>query len=499
MEQTVAMLFLSATQPPGQQDVFDFPEHAVDECDDDDPHLQVATVPTSTFISLVACVVSFAWENRTLLFSEEDDNDESHRAPKPRISPTVPRKRCHNIAELFDQLGPSFTRRAFRMTAESFFRLHELLLPSLGCELFPPATSTKSHRNGARNGLIPSTTRLAVALRFFAGGSPYDLSLVYGMSLTEVYCSAWRVVHAINHCHVLRIEFPSNHQQQQRLAAGFQESSAAGFDCCVAAIDGMLIWTECPSKRETEKAKIGPKKFYCGRKKKFGLNMMGTVDYMCRFLDVQISHPGSTSDFLAFATSDLKALLERPGFLAPGLVLFGDNAYANSEYMVTPYKGNLDDSKDAFNFFHSQLLIKVECAFGRLVHRWGILRRPLSMKFGFRKTNHLVMALCRLHNFCINDRETTIASALGDGLVPPPLGEDQVYTDLHSGIEDPSELLHGGEHFNDINRNARRRCNRVRQRTRLSPNKQPEILPQESLRNTVVNRGLRRPTPKRWL
>lgn len=482
------MKYLPATPPPDQDEDY----HHQSQYQGDDHHyqdvnsqLQESLSPLSYFITLVASSMSLALNYSNLVHPEDDDKQD---VPHQRIAPTVPRNRCHNIAELFDQLGPFFTRRAFRMTAESFFRLHELLVPFLGCSTFPSPLSTKSHRNGARNGLIPSTTRLAVALRYFAGGSPYDLSLLYGMSLTEVYSSVWRVVDAIIACRVLRIEFPSNHQEQRRLAAGFQGCSAAGFDCCVAAIDGMLVWTECPSKRETEKAKIGPKKFYCGRKRKFGLNLMGTVDHMCRFLDVQISHPGSTSDFLAFATSDLKALLERPGFLANGLVVFGDNAYANSEYLVTPYKGNLDDTKDAFNFYHSQVRIKVECAFGRLVHRWGILRRPLSMRFGFRKTNRLVMALCRLHNFCINDRETTIAGALGDGLVPPPLGEDQVYTDVHSGIEDPTDLLHGGEHFNDINRNARRRLNRRRQRN-----------PQESLRLFVLNRGLRRPTPKRWL
>jgi hypothetical protein len=63
--------------------------------------------------------------------------------------------------------------------------------------------------------------------------------------------------------------------------------------------------------------------------------MMATVNFACRFLDVQISHPGATSDYLAFATSDLKAKIERPGggFLAPGLVIFGDNAYSNNYYM----------------------------------------------------------------------------------------------------------------------------------------------------------------------
>ena len=61
--------------------------------------------------------------------------------------------------------------------------------------------------------------------------------------------------------------------------------------------------------------------------------MMGTVDYLGRFLDVDIRHPGSTSYFLVFATSDLKEKLELHGFLANGLVLFGDNAYSNSSYI----------------------------------------------------------------------------------------------------------------------------------------------------------------------
>ena len=77
--------------------------------------------------------------------------------------------------------------------------------------------------------------------------------------------------------------------------------------------------------------------------------MMGTADFLGRFLDVDIRHPGSTSDFLVFATSDLKDKLETYGFLAPGLGLFGDNAYINSPYMVTPYKC-AQRSEDDFNF-----------------------------------------------------------------------------------------------------------------------------------------------------
>ena len=62
----------------------------------------------------------------------------------------------------------------------------------------------------------------------------------------------------------------------------------------------------------------------------------------------------------------------------PRFVLFGDNAYLNSLFMATPYPNVSGDpekkTKDDYNSFHSQLHIRVECAFGMLVQRWGILR-----------------------------------------------------------------------------------------------------------------------------
>jgi hypothetical protein len=51
--------------------------------------------------------------------------------------------------------------------------------------------------------------------------------------------------------------------------------------------------------KECEKSNCDPKKFYCGCKKRFGLNLQAVCDSEGRFLDVAIGHPGSTSDYLA--------------------------------------------------------------------------------------------------------------------------------------------------------------------------------------------------------
>ena len=106
----------------------------------------------------------------------------------------------------------------------------------------------------------------------------------------------------------------------------------------------------------------------------------------------------------------------------PGLALFGDNAYVSTDFMVTPYKNVRAGLKDNLNFYQSQVRISIECAFGKLVHRWAILRRALSSKMGVRKQIEFTVALCKLHNFCIGEDDTarTTQRKLGSLLSSPP-------------------------------------------------------------------------------
>ena len=79
--------------------------------------------------------------------------------------------------------------------------------------------------------------------------------------------------------------------------------------------------------------------------------MTGTVDDKRQLIDVYISHPGAASDYLVFAVSNLKRRLE-DGLLESGKVIVGDNAYINTQFMVTPYK-NPTELQDNSNFYHS--------------------------------------------------------------------------------------------------------------------------------------------------
>jgi len=413
---------------------------------------------------------------------------ESKDAP----SPFIPRKR-RAVRSIFKEMGPYYFQRAYRMDEDNFWWLHRMLYANLGGRVRPRKGSKKKHRNGAKNGIISSPARLSAALRYFAGGRPDDIAIVHGISNTEVYRSVWRTVNAVNKCDSLRIQFPADHNQQRAIAAGFKRKSRAGFDNCAGAIDGILVWIEKPYLAECDDAQTGVKKFFCGRKKKFGMNMQAVCDHEGRFLDICIGHPASTSDFLCFATSPLKSKLEQRGFLFPGLCLFGDNAYVNTFYMATPWKGVKSGVKDDYNFYHSQVRIKIECAFGMLVARFGILRRAMPAQFGLRRTNALVMSLCRLHNFCINNRVKATGS----------LAVDAAEIEVHGGVPlvakrmnpmSPEQLIRRDDHFDDTSRAFMRQLER--QSARIL--QEGEVFPRDLMLASVVQQELKRPPPEDW-
>lgn len=385
------------------------------------------------------------------------------------------------VKSIFREHGPYYVRRAYRMTEEAFWELHSLLDPLITSDYRrKPGSREKKHRNGSKNGIISSDIRLSVAIRYFAGGRPEDISIGHGISHSEVFVSVWQVVDAVNRCTQLAFGFPACHEEQKKIALGFKERSEVGIDCCVGATDGLLIWIEKPSKRDCDVARCGEKKFFCGRKHKFGLNLQGTCDARGRFLDMSIGHPASTSDFLAFTTSRFHKLIETEGFLAPGLCIFGDSAYVNNGYFVTPFKNVRSGPRDDFNFFQSQVRITVECCFGMLVGRWGLLRRAFPQAMTLKKVTALTLCLCRLHNFCIDHR--------GDKLIAPALMSDDVAEQAMTS----EDLMHGGEHHEDTSRNLRQEFGRSGMPSSSS------VLPRDRLMQLVKDSGFKRQLPKNW-
>ena len=84
------------------------------------------------------------------------------------------------------------------------------------------------------------------------------------------------------------------------------KKSQVDYGGCVGAIDGMLVWTTKSSTYDCQQMSVGAKRFYCGRKKRYGFAIQAVCDADRRFLDVVISHPGMANDLLVCNMSDMR-------------------------------------------------------------------------------------------------------------------------------------------------------------------------------------------------
>jgi hypothetical protein len=88
--------------------------------------------------------------------------------------------------------------------------------------------------------------RLAVTLRFFAGGAIHDLERLYELSLSECYDSIRECTLAVNE--KLPILFPLDDPRAlERFSQGFASLSPGNlFKGCVGAVDGVFFKQRCP-------------------------------------------------------------------------------------------------------------------------------------------------------------------------------------------------------------------------------------------------------------
>ena len=89
---------------------------------------------------------------------------------------TIKRRRAI-LPEIETQLGPYYFRRGYRMNEVVFSNLVKMLEPQI----------TIGRRHQGPNGFIVPKLRVSAALRYFAGGSVYDIMLSHGMSHSSVY------------------------------------------------------------------------------------------------------------------------------------------------------------------------------------------------------------------------------------------------------------------------------------------------------------------------
>lgn len=134
------------------------------------------------------------------------------------------------------------------------------------------------------------------------------------------------------------------------------------------------------------------------------MNVQAICDHQMRFIYFSVAAPGRTGD--ARAIRKCKALQQWLHMIktTPDLrqfFLVGDNAYVLDNQTVIAFSGkNLDEYKRTYNFYLSQLRIRIEMAFGRLTTKWRIFRRKLDFNTSYCSQICCVAAI--LHNYIIN-------------------------------------------------------------------------------------------------
>lgn len=239
---------------------------------------------------------------------------------------------------------------------------------------------------------------VAVGIRYLRGGEIMDIKNVYGLSKAEAYVSRNCFLDAVLQCDSLKIKMPSSAEEWEAVRRGFHAKSSGGIvHGCVGALDGYLQQIVAPRRKEVGGNVLA---FFSGHYLVYGINCQAMCDADLKFLYFGVVAPGRTNDNVAIDRCE--GLLELINSLPDGLFVVGDAAYTLMEHLLIPFVGCMKDDpdRDAYNFHISQLRIRIEMAFGRLVSKFGILRS--KMKCSLKTTTRVLMVCARLHNYIID-------------------------------------------------------------------------------------------------
>jgi hypothetical protein len=331
-------------------------------------------------------------------------------------------------------------RRYFRLSRESYQKLCTHLCVTVGENVFQPQERLHEERqqDGFRQGAIHACggklsgeVRVAIFLRILAGASYLDLMVIFQVVHDPIYRSFKMVcqwmLEAFKFPLVTALE-DEDIEYFQSASSAFTEggSSQGNFVGCFGSLDGVAIKIKQPTH---SKSIPNPGAYFC-RKGFHALNCQAICDFNKKISWFSSRHIGSCHDSVAFTDTKLYDLLSRKQkFLHDNrFFLVGDSAYNMESFLLVPYdKPPPRSSEDTYNFYHSSARIHIECAFGEIVMRFGLLWRTLRFDIAF--VGQILNAACLLHNFIVDER--LLNNGNGDNYASPALADDTVVAPRH--------------------------------------------------------------------
>ncbi|XP_067386625.1 uncharacterized protein [Emydura macquarii macquarii] len=150
--------------------------------------------------------------------------------------------------------------------------------------------------------------------------------------------------------------------------------TAMGFPNCGEAIDGTHIPILAPDRLVAE---------YINRKGYFSMVLQVLVDHRGHFTDISVGWSEKVHDLRIFWNTGIYRKLQAGTFFPDQkipvgdvempIVILGDPAYPLLPWLMKPYSGNLESSKEHFNNRLSSCGMTIACVFGRLKALWRCL------------------------------------------------------------------------------------------------------------------------------
>lgn len=157
------------------------------------------------------------------------------------------------------------------------------------------------------------------------------------------------------------------------------------------------------------KAPIVNSQDYYNYKQFFSINVQGVCDFKGYFMDVDCRWPGSCHDAKVYSNSSIKNKMNEnelpmvykqiiPGEDKVANYLIGDPAYPLTPFCMKEHDSCNSNAQTVFNSILREARNPIECAYGRLKARWGILKKNIDFKL--ETVPYIILTCFGLHNFC---------------------------------------------------------------------------------------------------
>lgn len=303
-------------------------------------------------------------------------------------------------------------RRRYRISKDIFYRIEAAIMAASdeddNCRYFkqrPDATGMMG---------IPERLKITVALRQLAYNLPADL-------LEETYGVSERVgLQSLKmFCRSLVFLFGKQYLRkptEEDLQRIYEESERRGVPGCIGSVDCMHVyWRNCPT---------AWKGAFSGKEKEPTIVLEAVADWSRWIWHAFFGLPGINNDKTVLAMSDLlqyvasiKAPYTLHGHVYDTPYFLADGIYPAMEVFATPMSQPRTPADRNYNSYQEAYRKDIECSFGILQAKFGILRDPVRL-WSLEDIDYIVLGCVILHNMVVESRLEEMNYELGPDELP---------------------------------------------------------------------------------